>query len=202
MAIQVASAQTEGDILYNVVRVDIEEIDEATGNVKEGGETYTIKCDSEISIEAVINEGNKVTLRDSKKILARAEDEDLVEGYNLTLTTVKFPIAVIPIIQGGTLKKSTESGQTGKIIGYSAPTMAEGVTNKKYFRLTAYSENRLEDAIVNYAKVTFWRCKGKPVNLNLKKDFFAPQFDVKCTENAKINKSPYDIDYVAALPVS
>ncbi|CAM3004777.1 hypothetical protein HAHI6034_10875 [Hathewaya histolytica] len=198
MSDNVSYAQADGDILYNVKRVEVEEIDTLTGDVKKGSKTFVIECDSEIGLEPEINEGEKKVLRDATKILAQAKEEDLLEGMGLKLSTVKFPAEVIPMIQGGTLRY--DSSEPKKIVGYDAPTMAEGVKNKKYFRLKAYVENYEGDDVANYVVFTFWKCKGKPVKIDLKKDFFAPEFEIRATENTKIKKSVYSFDYVKTLP--
>lgn len=194
-----ASSQAGGDCLYNVVKVLLEEIDPATGEVKASSpEKVEIECDSEIALEPIILEGETKTLRDSKRILARAKEEDLMEGMKLTLTTVKFSPVALSMVQGGTVRKGSEA-HTNKIVGYDAPMMAEGGANKKLFKMTAYCENRAGDDIVNYVKFTFWKCSGKPIGLELKKEFFAPKMEVTATENTKINKPSYSFDYVASL---
>lgn len=196
----VSFAQTGGDYLYNVVRVEIEELDPTTMDVKEGGEKYIIDCDSEIGLDPQINEGKKTVLRDAKRILAQAAEEDLLEAMNLKLTTVKFPAAVLPIIQGGTLRY--DASEPKKVVGYDAPTMAEGATNKKYIKVSAYVENYEGESVINYVKFTFPKCRGKILKLDLKKEFFAPEFDVRATENTKLGKSCYSFDYIDALPVA
>lgn len=200
MAVVVAGAQVTGDILYNVKKVIIEELDPATGDVKTGtGSKYTISSDSEVGLEPEINEGDKKVLRDSTSIMAQVKDEDLLEAMNLKLTTCKFPVGVLPIIQGGSLKMDTTD--VTKIVGYDAPTMAQGATQKKYFKLTIYVENRNGDDIVNYVKFTFSKCRGKILKLQFKKEFFAPEFEVRATENTKLAKPVYGFDYVDTLPV-
>lgn len=68
-----AASQAGGDCLYNVVKVVLEEIDPKTGAVKgDSPIKVTIDCDSEIALEPIILEGETKTLRDSKRILARA----------------------------------------------------------------------------------------------------------------------------------
>ena len=192
-------AQTNGDILYNVKRVILEELIIATGLVNPSGKKYVLECDSEIALEPMILEGESKVLRDSTKLLARAKEEDLIEGYKLTLTSVRFPVGAIPLIQGGTLTMG-QSDNVSKIAGYTAPKMAEGNVGKKPFKLTAYVENYDGDDIVNYVKFEFNKCKGKPFNLDLKKDFFAPVFEVTATENTKANKASFGFTYVTALP--
>ena len=191
------ASQEGGDCLYNVVKVVLEEIDPATGNVKDSSPIkVTIDCDSEIALEPIILEGETKTLRDSKRILARAKEDDLLEGMKLTLTTVKFSPTALSLVQGGTVRNGTVS-HTNKIVGYDAPMMSEGGSNKKVFKMTAYCENRAGDDVVNYVKFTFWKCSGKPIGLELKKEFFAPKFEVTASENTKINKPSYSFDYVA-----
>ncbi|MBU3195646.1 hypothetical protein KPL26_03075 [Clostridium algidicarnis] len=191
-------AQTGGDYLYNVVRVEIEELDPATMDVKKEAIKHVIDCDSEIGLDPEINEGKKTVLRDAKRILAQAKEEDLLEAINLKLTTVKFQAAVLPIIQGGILRY--DLSEPKKIVGYDAPTMTEGVTNKKYFKLSAYIENYEGENVLNYVKLTFPKCRGKVIKLDFKKEFFAPEFDVRATENTKLKKSAYSFDYIDALP--
>lgn len=196
----IAFAQAGGDYLYNVVRVEIEELDPATMDVKADATKYVIDCDSEIGLDPEINEGKKTVLRDAKRILAQAKEEDLLEAMNLKLTTVKLPVAALPIIQGGVLRY--DASEPKKIIGYDAPTMAEGATNKKYFRLSAYVENYEGESVINYVKFVFHKCRGKILKLDLKKEFFAPEFDVRGTENTKLKKPCYTFDYVDVLPVA
>ena len=194
-----AASQAGGDCLYNVVKVILEEIDPATGNVKVSSPIKVdIDCDSEIALEPIILEGETKTLRDSKRILARAKEDDLLEGMKLTLTTVKFSPTALSLIQGGKVRNGS-SGHTEKIVGYDAPMMAEGAS-KTPFKMTAYCENRAGDDIVNYVAFTFWKCSGKPIGLELKKEFFAPKMEVTATENTKINKPSYSFDYVDKLP--
>lgn len=191
-------AQIDGDILYNVKRVEIEELDMLTGDIKVAGQKFILSCDSEIGLDPEINEGKKQVLRDATRILAQTKEEDLLESMKLKLTSVKFPVAALPIIQGGTIR--FDATDKLKIVGYDAPTMAEGSKNKKSFRLTAYVENYEGEAVVNYVKFSFWKCKGKPIKLDFKKDFFAPEFEITATENTKLKKSAYSFDYVDTLP--
>lgn len=200
MADNISYAQIDGDILYNVARVEVEELDQLTGAVKQDGKVFVIECDSEIGLDPEINEGEKKVLRDATKILAQSKDEDLLEAMNLKLTTVKFPVEVLPMMQGGTLR--FDATDKTKIVGYDAPTMSEGVKNKKYFKLRAYVANYEGDDIVNYVAFDFWKCKGKPIKIDLKKDFFAPEFEIRSTENTKVKKPIYTFDYVKTLPSS
>lgn len=198
MPTPIATAQTGGDILYNVKQVIIEELDPVTMDVKTGaGSKFIISCDSEIGLEPEINEGDKKILRDSTSIMAQAKDEDLLEAMNLKLTTCKFPVQVLPIIQGGALKMDTTDPT--KVVGYDAPTMTQGATQKKYFKVTCFVENRAGDDLVNYVKFTFPKCRGKIIKLNFKKEFFAPEFEIRCTENTKLTKSVYSFDYVLTM---
>lgn len=190
-------AQEGGDILYNVKRVEIEELDPITMDVKADGKKHVISCDSEITLDPEINEGQKKVLRDSTHILAQAKEDDLLEAILLKLTTVKFPVEVVPIIQGGTLRYDTL--EKTKIVGYDAPTMSEGA-NKKYFKLTTYVANYEGENVLNYVQFTFPKCKGKIFKLDFKKEFFAPEFEVRATENTKLKKPAYSFDYIDVLP--
>ncbi len=194
-------SQIDGDNLYNVKRVIVEELDPTTWDVKAGGTPLKISCDSTIGMEAEINEGEKKTLRDAEKIIAQAKDEDLLEALNLKLTTCRLPVELIPIVQGGTLRYSNQPGQDKKVIGYDAPKTKDGNKNKKYFKVTAYVENYDGEAVTNYVQFTFWKCKGSILSFDLKKEFFTPEFNIRATENTALDKPPYSFDYVDSLPV-
>lgn len=191
-------AQTGGDILYNVKKVQIQELDPVTMDVKAEADVIEIVCDSEIGLEPVLNEGSKAVLRDATKILALAQEDDLLESMNLKLTTVKLPVIALPIIQGGKVRMGT-ADTADEIVGYDAPTMEEGSTQKKYFKLTIYVPNYQGEEIVNYVKFTFPKCRGTLINLNFRKEFFAPEFDIKATDNTKLKKPVYSFDYVASI---
>lgn len=193
-------SQIDGDNLYNVKRVIVEELDPTTWDVKTGGIPLKISCDSTIGMEPEINEGEKKTLRDTEKIIAQAKDEDLLEALNLKLTTCRLPVELIPIVQGGTLRYSAEDGQEKKVVGYDAPKTKDGNKNKKYFKVTAYVENYEGEAVINYVKFTFWKCKGSILSFDLKKEFFTPEFNIRATENTTLDKPPYSFDYVDSLP--
>lgn len=192
-------AQLEGDNLYNVKKVIIEELDPSTGSAKVSGEKVTISCDSTIGLEPEINEGEKKTLRDSTRIIAQAKEEDLLEAMNMKLTSCRMPIEILPIIQGGTLRKGT-SENASRIVGYDAPKSKDGNKNKKDFIVTAYVENYEGESVTNYVKFTFNKCRGSIMSFDLKKEFFTPEFNIRATENTKADKPIYSIDYVDVLP--
>ena len=195
---QAAYAQADGDVLYNVKRVEFIELDPATGADKVSGVKIKVDCDSEIALEPLLLEGEVKTLRDSRRIIARAKEEDLLEGMKLTLTMVKFPVTVLPLVQGGTLRMGNEPN-TKKVTGYDAPMMAAAI-NKTPFKVILFVENYKGTAVENYLRFTFWQCEGKAMALEFKKDFFTPKMEVTAVENSKINKPIYSFDYIDSLP--
>ena len=194
-------AQTEGDILYNIARVEIEELDQTTWDVKEGGDKEVITCDSEAAVTPEMSTGQQVTLRDAKQILADAKEEDLLIAVMCTLTTCRFSPKAVAMVQGGTIRYGEGENAT-KIVGYDMPTQAAMANQKKYFKTTLYVKNYECSDIYNYVKITFPKCRGNGImDLNFNKsNFFSPAFPIRATEIKSKGKSCMSFDYVDSLP--
>lgn len=188
------------DILYNIKKVIIEELDSATGSVKVGANPINITCDSEADIDPVVANGDEKVLRDDTHILAVARTDDLLYGYNLKLKNSTFDVGLAALIEGGTIRYSTEPGHEDEIVGYDSPMLKDGNTKIKEFRATIYVANYEGDDIKNYIKVVFNKCRGKSPKLTFKKDFYSPEFDIEARENTRANLPIRSIDYVDSLP--
>lgn len=186
------------DILYNIKKIVIEELDPATGTVKTGGTPIKLTCDSEAEIDPVVSKGEEKVLRDDNHILAVARTNDLIYGYNLKLTNNVFDVGLAALIEGGTIRY--DATQSTKVVGYDAPKLADGDTKVKEFRATMYIANYEGDNIKNYAKITLNKCIGEAPKMSFKKDFYAPEFNIKARENTKANLTVKSIDYVDSLP--
>ncbi|MBE6067766.1 MAG: hypothetical protein E7211_08750 [Clostridium lundense] len=186
------------DILYNIKKVVIEELDSATGLVKAGGKPINLTCDSEADIDPVVSKGDEKVLRDDNKILAVARTNDLIYGYDLKLTNNTFDVGLAALIEGGTIRY--DDLEPTKIVGYDAPMLADGDTKIKEFKTTMYIANYEGDAIKNYVKLTLNKCIGEAPKMSFKKDFYAPEFTIKARENTKARLTVKSIDYVDSLP--
>lgn len=189
------------DILYNIKKVVIEELDSSTGLVKAGGTPINITCDSEADIDPVVSKGEEKVLRSDTHILAVARTKDLVYGYSLKLKNNTFDVGLASLIEGGTIRYSTEAGHESEIVGYDAPMLEDGDTKIKEFRTTIYVANYEGDSIKNYVKITLNKCIGNAPKMSFKKDFYAPEFDIDARENTKANLPVKSIDYVTSIPV-
>lgn len=188
------------DILYNIKKVVIEELDPATGLVKSGSTPIKITCDSEAEIDPVISKGEEKVLRSDTNILAVARTKDLIYGYNLKLKNNTFDIKLAALIEGGTIRYSTVVGHETEIVGYDSPMLEDGDSKIKDFKATIYVANYEGDNIKNYVKITLNKCSGNAPKMSLKKDFYAPEFDIDARENTKAGLPVKSIDYVSSIP--
>lgn len=183
------------DILYGVKKVVLTELDPATGLPKVGTPIIcNIETAEEAELEPVISEGDEKVLRSDDKILAIARTPDLLYGYNIKLKDNTFDVNVASLIEGGTIRKVVD-----EIVGYDSPKLADGATMKP-FQAEIYIANYIGDSIENYTKITLTNCKGKAPKLSFKKDFFAPEFEIKARENTKADLAMKLVDYVDVLP--
>lgn len=182
-------------ILYDVEMVELFPLDDkgiaTTDKIR-------IICDSEVDLDPEISQGQEKILRDKKRILATATEDDLLYGYKLKFKNTTFNMAVASLIEGGNIVYD-ETEKT-KIIGYNTPMLSEG-SNLKPFKADVYIAQYEGDDVIGYMKLTLNKCKGKAVKLGFKKDFFAPEFEVKCRENTQAKLPIKGITFVKTLPV-
>ncbi|HID0814601.1 TPA: hypothetical protein ACXNW8_000183 [Clostridium botulinum] len=188
---------TTGEILYNVKKVILTPLDKLTGLPATDMEKINIKCDSEIEIDPEISQGQEKQLRDDERILATAGTPDLLYGYKLKLKNTTLELAVAALIEGGIIRYDKDDST--KIIGYDTPMLSEG-SKIKPFMAEIYAENYEGEDVKNYAKITFNKCTGKAFKMSLKKDFYAPEFEIKCRENTKAKLPIKSIEFLDSLP--
>lgn len=183
------------DILYGIKKVVLTELDPATGLVKALTPIIcSVTTAEEAELEPVLSEGDEKVLRTDEKILAIARTPDLLYGYNLKLKDNTFDVNVASLVEGGTIRK------VGEVIeGYDSPKLADGATMKP-FQAEIYVANYAGDSITGYVKITLNNCTGKAPKLSFKKDFFAPEFEIKARENTLASKPIKSVDYVDELP--
>ncbi len=188
------------DILYGIKLVEIEELDPITQLPKTNGAKFKVDTAETAELEAVTSEGTEDLKRNDTRILAIVRTPDLLYGYNLTFKDNTFDPEIMALVEGGTVKKA--SGETGAITGYDSPMLSAGAANMKPFRMTLYVPNYVGDSIVNYVKIVLNNCTGTAPGMNLGKEFFAPEFNVKAREATKASLPIKSMEYVTALPIA
>ena len=87
-------------ILYNIKKVVLTELDESTGSAKSSGIVTHIKTAQKAELEAVLSEGDEDILRSPEQILAVVRTNDLIYGYDMTLTDNTFDAKAAELVAG------------------------------------------------------------------------------------------------------
>lgn len=182
-------------LLYGVKLAILEELDPKTELPKDDGTPIRIDTAETVGMEAVTSEGAEDVKRIDDRILAIATTNDLLYGYDLTLTDNLFDTDVVSLVEGANTKAA--SGSSSEVV--STPLLSEGFKGK-YFRLTLYSAHREGNSIIDYAKITFNKCHGIPSGMSLEKAFYSPEFTIKAREASKAKLPIRSIEIVKDLP--
>lgn len=184
------------EILYNIERVVLTELDPATGSPKKtGGVTTTISTAKEAKLSPVISEGAEEILRNATNILAVVREDDLLYGYDFTLTDNTFDITAAQLV-AGYVKTTGESVGENDL---QTPMMNQGNQGKP-FKTELYVANYEGDSIKNYCKITLNKCIGKFPEMTVGSEFYAPEFEIKARENTKAKLPIKSIAWVDTLP--
>lgn len=162
------------------------------------GDVLCVTTDSKIDVEVQTEVQEAVKLVIKNVLKAQKKKKVTITGNKITLTDNVFLPELVQILQGGTIKYS--DGDPKKVIGYTPPVVGSSDTGSK-FQLCAYSaQYNAAGDIVQYEKITYPNCTGNPVAFNSEDGVFrAPEYEIDSAPNS--GEAPYDIDYVAALPV-
>ena len=184
------------EILYNIEKVVLTELDPATGSPKKtGGVTTTISTAKEAKLSPVISEGAEEILRNATNILAVVREDDLLYGYDFTLTDNTFDIKAAQLV-AGYVKTTGESVGENDL---QTPMMSAGNQGKP-FKAELYVANYQGDSIKNYCKITLNKCTGKFPEMTVGSEFYAPEFEIKARENTKAGLPIKSIAWVDTLP--
>lgn len=185
------------EILYNIERVDLTELDPSTGKPATGTDAIktTIKTAKEAKLAAVISEGAEEILRNATSILAVVREDDLLYGYDFTFTDNTFDIKAAQLVAGYVKSTADAAGETD----LQTPMMSEGNKGKP-FKCDIYVANYEGDSIKNYCKITLNKCLGKFPDMTVGSEFFAPEFSIKARENTKAKLPIKNIAWVDSLP--
>ena len=128
-----AGELTQGLPLVNIVLAEV--ITEDTVP-----ETWYFDTAQEANIDPNLSEGEENVLRIKNKILATNRTEDIVVGYDTTLSANTLLPELFAIVDGG--KLVYDSVDTDKVVSYDAP-LAGIPVKRKSFTLNLYTEEWL-----------------------------------------------------------
>ena len=172
----------------DVVRVSI---------VPKSGTELALDTANKIQVTVATETTDKIPLIVKGRLIAQKPQKTTVTGNTIVLTDNVFIPELVKILQGGTIKY--ESGETGKVIGYTPPVVGSSDTGE-VFELKAYSA--IYDAagiITGYECITYPNCQGVPVAMSSEDGVF--RVSEYAINSAPTNgQAPYDIDIIAELP--
>ena len=152
---------------------------------------------SSISVEPQIEEEEAAKLVVKGILRAQKPKTSTLTGNEITLKDNVFNPELVLVLQGGKITYDTEDPT--KIVGYTPPV--SGSSDKgEIFKLNAYSaQYDAAGTIVQYEKITYPNCQGKPVAFGSEDGTFrAPEYTI--TSAPKTGEAPYEISYVPSLP--
>ena len=181
---------TEGMPLVNIVLAEVVTEEEVL-------ETFRFDTAEEAQIDPNLSEGEENILRVKNKILATNRTEDIVVGYDTTLSSNTLIPKLFAIIDGGNL--IFDKVDTDKVVSYEAPVAGKPVARKR-FTLNLYTEEKdIDGNTLQFVKFGFKHCTGKPVSFRLKDgEFFVPEMVVR--SRPKAGERPIELEFLEELP--
>ena len=180
---------TQQMAIANIERVDII-TEEETPRV------MSFDTASEASAQAQISAGAESELRIKNQILAQNITEDIVKGFNITLTDSTFSPDVFALVDGGQSSASSD----GNILEYSAPAAGAVVERIKSTVAIYSAEKDYDGNSLSYTAFVFPHACGTPASVSLKNgEFFAPSYTVKSRPSK--GSSPMTVLRLPSLPV-
>lgn len=163
----------------------------------EDGE-FGFETASKVEVAPQIEETDAVKLVVKGKLISQKPKQSTLTGHEITLTDNVFNPELVLVLQGGTIKYDAED--PNKIIGYTPP-VAGSDDKGEVFKLNCYTaQYDASGQIVQYEKTTYPNCQGSPIAFNSEDGTFrAPEYVINSAP--KSGEAPYDINYVAELPV-
>lgn len=164
----------------------------------EGADEYVLNTASKIGVNPQVDTQEAVKLIIKGVLKAQKPEESTITGNEIILTDNVFSPEIVKIFQGGTIE--TDSEDPTKILSYTPP--AVGSSDKgEPFELSAYSAQYNEAGnIVQYEKITYPNCKGKPIALSSEDNVFRVS-EYTILSAPETGQAPYEISYVDTLPV-
>ena len=179
-------------------KAEIATIDCCLVTIETSGGEFGFETASKVDVEPQIEETDAVKLVVKGKLIAQKPKTATLTGHEITLTDNVFNPELVLTLQGGTIKY--DASETTKIIGYTPPVAGSG-DNGEVFKLNCYTaQYNAAGQIVQYEKMTYPNCTGSPIAFGSEDgNFRAPEYTINSAPNT--GEAPYEISYVAALPV-
>lgn len=143
------------------------------------------------TVEAYLSEGIEDELRVKNTIKAQNKTQDIVMGYDITLTQATMIPEVLALVDGGVWDKETNK--------YSAPVIGQAV-DRTLFTTSIYAEEKDGDgSTIGFVKFVYKHCEGKPLSYSLVEgEFFAPEMSLG--SRPKLGESPVEFEILEELP--
>lgn len=151
---------------------------------------------SEASAEAQISAGSENELRIKNQILAQNMTEDIVKGFQISLTDSTFSPEVFALVDGG---ESRDDGEDN-FVSYAAPVAGQAVSRIKSTVVIYSSEKDYDGNSLSYTAFIFPHACGTPTSVSLKDgEFFAAAYKLKSRPGR--GESPMTVLCLPSLPV-
>lgn len=179
---------TQQMAIANIERVDII-TEETTPRV------FSFDTASDASAEAQISAGAETELRIKNQILAQNITEDIVKGFNITLTDSVFSPDVFAWVDGGVSTVSNDS-----FTKYTAPAAGQAVSRTKSTMAIYAAEKDYDGNSLSYTAFIYPHAYGSPTSVSLKDgEFYAPSYTIKSRPSK--GSSPATVINLPSLPV-
>ncbi len=179
-------------------KTEIATIDCDLITIEIGEKEFGFDTANKIAVEVQIETQDPVKLVVKGVLRAQKPEVNTITGNKITLTDNVVNLELLLALQGGEI--IYDETETTKVIGYNPPVV--GSADKgEIFKLNAYSSQYdASGQVVQYEKISYPNCQGVPVAFNTEDGAFrAPEYVINSMPNT--GESPYNISYVAALPV-
>lgn len=179
-------------------KAEIATIDCCLVTIEVGDAEFGFDTANKIAVEPQIEEQEAVKLVIKGILRAQKPKQSTITGNAITLTDNVFNPELVLVLQGGTIKYT--EGDESKIVGYTPP-VAGSSDKGEVFKLNAYSaQYDASGQIVQYEKITYPNCQGTPVAFGAEDGVFRVS-EYTINSAPKTGEAPYEINYVAELPV-
>ena len=179
-------------------KAEIATIDCCLVTIEVGDTEFGFDTANKIAVEPQIEEQEAVKLVIKGILRAQKPKQSTITGNAITLTDNVFNPELVLVLQGGTIKYA--EGNESKIAGYTPP-VAGSSDKGEVFKLNAYSaQYDASGQIVQYEKITYPNCQGTPVAFGAEDGVFRVS-EYTINSAPKTGEAPYEINYVAELPV-
>lgn len=175
--------------IANIERVDI--ITE-----EENPRVMSFDTASEASADAQISSGSEEELRIKNQILSQNITEDIVKGFNISLTDSTFSPEVFALIDGGV--SSVDSDED--FVRYTAPAAGDAVCRMRSTLAIYSAEKDYDGNSLSYTAFIYPHAYGTPTSVSFKDgEFFAASYKVKSRPGR--GDSPMTVLRLPSLPV-